>query len=264
MKLDAGTAIHEASQHVAGLPVFIAGSSVAAAKYGTEFYESYDDIDMFCATDAALFTAVTRLMAGGYELEDRARRVWERWMRFGIKGWHTNSIKLADPLSEVAVNVVYKTTNGHATTSLAQVIESFDFGLLAIGGWDMTRGSYHDMRQYLFPNHPDGPLPLMPNKQADWRNGFISQYNGLREFGRYIKYYDYGYDMSLVKDDLVTGYWQASMYLRDRDKPEKQALGKIYESLAANLEHDNLDKLREAAKEVLYIDSLDAIMDSLE
>jgi hypothetical protein len=126
------------------------------------------------------------------------------------------------------------------------------------------------MRQYLFPAniHPqdldEGRLPLMPNKRDAWRNGFISQYVGLREFGRYVKYVDYGYDLRYVKDDLVTGYWSVAEYLTERtDRPEKVQLGMIFQNISMHLEKDDYDKLRVAAKEIVFEDDLDAIMDAL-
>ena len=264
-------AIERVQRPLHGLPVYIAGSSVAAAQYSNISDTAYDDVDVFCSTTNSLVSAVNQLKFHGWEFAGNFERVWQRWMKYGFKGWHTNSIKLEHPKNGIEVNVIYKMVDGHATTSLSQVIESFDFGLLSIGGWDMERGTYHDMRAYLFPqivetNHYEArdPLPMLPNRRNDWRNGFISQYQGLREIGRYVKYVDYGYDMSLVKDDLLTGYWAVADYLSDRDKPEKIQLGKIYEAIALHLSADNLDQLREVGKEVLFMDSLDAIMESLE
>ena len=275
--LPALEAIERVQRPLHGLPVYIAGSSVAAALYSNISDQSYDDVDVFCSTPNALVSAVNQLRFHGWEFDPRFERVWARWMKYGFKGWHTNSIKLEHPKTGIDVNVIYKMVDGHATTSLSQVIESFDFGLLAVGGWDMERGTYHDMRSYLFPPEEvdefltDGQgnplaqeLPMLPNRRNDWRNGVISQYQGLREIGRYVKYVDYGYDMSLIKDDLLTGYWAVADYLSDRDKPEKIQLGKIYEAIALHLSADNLDQLREVGKEVLFMDSLDAIMESLE
>lgn len=266
--LPALDAIERVQRPLLGLPVYIAGSSVAAALYSNISDQSYDDVDVFSSTPNALVSAVNQLRFHGWEFAPRFERVWARWMKYGFKGWHTNSIKLEHPKTGIDVNVIYKMVDGHATTSLSQVIESFDFGLLAVGGWDMERGTYHDMRSYLFPgfSHDDQsrPLPLLPNRRKDWRNGFISQYQGLREIGRYVKYVDYGYDMSLVKNDLLTGYWAVADYLSDRDKPEKIQLGKIYEAIALHLSANNLDQLREVGKEVLFMDSLDAIYESLE
>ena len=203
------------------------------------------------------------LIDNGYTLDDRFARVWVRWLKFGFTHWHTNSIKLESP-SGLEVNVIFKLVDGHPTTSMSQVLESFDFGLLGTG-YDLEDSSYHDLRGYLFPDFDlDGPLPLMPNKRNNWRNGFISQYNGLRECGRYAKYHGYGYDLSLVKDDLVTGYWAAASYLEDRGDEQKVKLAQIYQTIAVKIEQDMIDELAEASKEILYLDSLDQIMESLE
>jgi hypothetical protein len=225
-RLPAADAIEAARFAVAGLPVYIAGSAAAAAQYPQIDDTSYDDVDLFCGTREVLIASAQRLMHAGFQPDDRMERVWHRWLRYGFKGWHTNSLKLELPLNTpqgrafVKVNLVYKMVDGHPTTSLGQVLESFDFGLLAVG-FDCEQDTWRDMRDYFFPGvPPTGPLPLLPNRRDSWRNGFVSQYQGLREVGRFVKYRDYGYDMSLVQDDLHTGYWKAAEYLVDRtDNP---------------------------------------------
>jgi hypothetical protein len=193
--------------------------------------------------------------------------VWYRWLRYGFKTWHTNSIRMLSPQG-VEYNVVYKTTDGHATTSLSQVLESFDFGLLATG-YDLETDQFLDLRSYLFPQHmaqyTNGePLPMMPNKRANWRQGFISQYNGIREGGRYAKYHAYGYDMSLVKDDLVTGYREAALHWVDSFDKEKQLLGQIFETIGDYIETDDIDGLNAASKKIEYKSPLEAILEALE
>lgn len=264
----AASAIADVRMALRGLPVFIAGSSVAAAQYDNISDNAFDDVDVFTPTSHALVHAVNALQNAGYFIDVRHKRLWERWLKYGMKGWHTNSIKLEHELSGLEVNVIYKLVDGHATTSLSQVIESFDFGLLAIGGWETETDTYRDLRSYLFPssNHYStaAALPFLPNKRAAWQQGFISQYNGLRQAGRYVKYIDYGYDLSLIKDDMITGYSIASQYLSDKDSVEKQKLGEIYNTLATEIDRNELSKLREVSKTILYKDSLDEIMESLE
>ena len=268
VQLPADIAIAQVAGRLKELPVFITGSSVAAAKYDHISSTAYSDVDVFCATQHSLIAAVQRLLNGGFKLDDRFSRVWARWLKYGFKGWHTNSIKLEG--HGIDVNLVFKVVDGHPTTSLAQVIESFDFGLLAVGGFDCEQRVWRDMRGYLFPSNihaqdlEEGRLPLMPNKRENWRNGFISQYVGLREFGRYAKYHNYGYDMRYVKDDLVTGYWSVAEYLSERtDHPDKVQLGMIFQNISMHIENDDFVKLSEAAKEIVFEDDLDSIMDAL-
>jgi hypothetical protein len=252
-----------------GRPVFLAGSLVAADTYGIG---DYHDVDLFCPTQQVLISVGQFLIDQGYKLDDRFSRVWERWLRYGMKNWHTNSLRLMSP-GGIETNLVYKLTEGHAATSLAEVLESFDFGLLGVG-WDLETDTFRDMRPYLFPEREldaikygsweSIALPMMPNKRSNWRNGFISQYNGLREMGRYAKYYQYGYDMSLVKDDLATGYRAAWLYLSTHFDQDKQTLGQFYAAIADHIELDNIDQLVEVAKKIDYKDSLDTIMEALE
>ena len=243
-----------------GMPVFIAGSCVAAHTYGKQ---DWSDLDVFVPSQPVLFATVQHLLDMGYVPAERFDRVWARWLRYGLKGWHTNSMRLEAP-NGVETNVVFKIVDGHPTTTLAQVLESFDFGLLATG-YDVEADIWRDLRPYLFPGYMlDGPLPLMPNKRDNWRNGFVSRYNGLREAGRYTKYHQYGYDMSLVKDDLVTGYQMAASYHSSRFEDEHHRLAEIYDALADRIDADQIDELVEFYKQLNYNDPLDDIMAALE
>ncbi len=258
--------INDVLSRLKGDPVFLCGSLVAEDEYG--LVGAHSDVDLFCPTGNVLVATGQKLLGQGYTLDDRMERTWFRWLRYGFKTWHTNSLRLMSP-GGVETNLVYKLTEGHATTSLAQVLESFDFGLLGVG-YDVETGVRRDMRPYLFPRTNLAsimggcPLPMMPNKRDNWRSGFISHYNGLREFGRYAKYHDYGYDMSLVKDDLATGYMEASLYLLNHFDADKQMSGKIYQTIALKIEADEIDELHLAAKKIDFKDSLDSIMEALE
>ena len=86
----------------------------------------------------------------------------------------------------------------------------------------------------------------------------------MRELGRYAKYIRYGYDMSLVQDDLVTGYMNAAAYMSNRTEPEKQLLSQIYYSAAEKVEANDLKDIEEFADLIVSTDQLDAIMDELE
>lgn len=263
--MSASAIIADVRTLLAGEPVYLAGSLVAEQTYGKSGCHS--DVDIFCPTSQVLIAMGQKLLDQGYTLDDRFARTWVRWLRYGFKSWHTNSLRLMSPTG-VETNLVYKLVDGHPTTSLSQVLESFDFGLLATG-YDLETDRFMDLREYLFPEEIqlggiDGPLPLMPAKRANWRGGYISQYNGLREAGRYAKYAGYGYDLSLVKDDLVTGYRQAWLYMSNHFDQDKQMLGRIYELIADHIELDHIDELTLAAKEIDYKDSLDVIMETLE
>ena len=261
---DAKLHIDEMRKLLAGMPLYMAGSLLTSYTYDKP--GTFSDVDVWAPTPEAVVAAGMRLIDNDYTLDERFARVWSRWIKMGINSFHTNSLRLFDPQG-VEVNLIFKRTEGHAVTSLAQVLESFDFGFLATG-WDLETDKYMDMRSYLFPeiliNASHAPLPMMPNKRNNWRAGFISQYNGMREVGRYVKYVDYGYDMSLIKDDLATGYEQASLYFESHPDSEKQQLGLIYATIGAHIRADNLNELRQFAKEIEYSDALDVIMQKLE
>lgn len=253
--------ISDVAAELKGLPVYLAGSLVSSDVYGLS--NAHHDVDLFTPTPQVLISAGQKLLDSGYIFADRFDRVWNRWLKYGMGGWHTNSLRLYSPAG-VETNLVYKTIGRQPTTSLSQVLESFDFGLLGVG-YDLETGTFRDLRPYLFPGYDiNGPLPMMPSKRDSWRNGFISQYNGIREAGRYAKYHEYGYDLSLVKDDLTTGYWQAAAYFTNHFDSDKQILGKIYEAIAMHIDDDNIGELALASKQIDYKDSLDLILEALE
>jgi hypothetical protein len=253
-------AINQILSDLSGMHCFLAGSAVAAQKYHLPY--AWSDIDVFCPTAHVLVATGQKLLDQGYTLDDRFKRVWQRWLRYGFKSWHTNSLRLHSP-GGVETNLVFKTTEGHAATSLAEVIESFDFGLLC-RGYDIETGTMRDMQSYLFGTMPGPALPMMPAKRDNWRQGFISEYNGMREFGRYAKYAQYGYDMSLIQDDLATGYFEASAYMLGHFDPDKQKRGQIYELIGTKIKLNDIDDLAKTAKQIDYKDSLDSIMEALE
>lgn len=246
-----------------GLPVFLCGSLVAEEAYGLS--DAHNDADIFCSSEPALFVTVQHLLAAGYVLGERDHRVWHRWVRYGFRQWHTNSIRLESPAG-VEVNVVYKTVGKQPLRTLSQVLESFDFGLLAVG-YEAEDGTFRDFRPVLFPGYDiDGPLPLMPNKRADWVDGYISKYNGLRMPGRYARYAEYGYDMSLIKDDLVSGYLISAEHYKDHVKEEMRFLNDAYTRIAEMIEADEHDELMAATKIItnLDLDAYDQIMEALQ
>lgn len=244
-----------------GDPVYLAGSLMSAYTYDKP--DAFSDVDLFLPNQQTLVYAATKLLCKGWVLDDKMQKVWNRWLRYGTKHWHTNSLRMMDPRGQ-EWNLVYKLTDGHAVTSLGQVIESFDFGLLA-AGWDLETDTYRDMRSYLFPGmDPDGPLPMVPIKQRNWERGLISQYNGLREPGRYAKYAQYGYDMSLIKPTLIQGYENLVLYLEGHFDPDRQQWVAIYNALLDHIKLDNYDELIEAAAKINYKDSFDMVMEALE
>lgn len=260
--LDPDEAITKVLEPLTTLPACVAGSVVASRTYGMPLLDT-SDIDVFAYSEQALIAGIERLLNAGFTLNDRFEMVWNRWLKFGLRGWHTNSMKLHSP-DGLETNLVYKLMGGNPMNSLASVLESFDFGLLGVG-YDIPTGTWRDMRSYLFPTYDlDGPLPLMPSKRDAWRNGFISRYNGLREPGRYAKYVQYGHDLSLVKDDLVMGYWEIARIYRDRGDVDKTKLAQIYETLARKIETDQIDEILQAGNMLPYLDQLDQILEALE
>ena len=257
----ASVIIADVQSRLAGDPVFLAGSLVAEDAYGLS--NAHSDIDLFCPTFQVVVATTQKLLSQGYTFAPRFERVWYRWLRMGVKQWHTNSMRLVSP-SGIETNLVYKIQDGHPTTSLSQVLESFDFGLLG-AGYELDTGTFRDHRPYLFPGMDiNGPLPMMPNKRDNWRNGFISQYNGLREAGRYAKYWTYGYDMALVADDLVVGYEIAGSYHLGKWEDERKLLGEIYMTIAEKIRNGEVAELAESYKTLDFNDALDSILETLE
>ncbi len=263
--------IDEVRAQFVGDPVYLTGSLMSAYTYDKP--TAFSDVDLFVPNQQTLVYAATKLMVQGWTLDSKMQKVWNRWLRYGTKSWHTNSLRMMSPGGQ-EYNLVYKLTDGHAATSLAEILESFDFGMLATG-WDMETDTYRDMRSYLFPDHWHNvqtlkqkhweiALPMLPIKQRNWERGLISQYNGLREPGRYAKYAQYGYDMSLVKPTLIKGYENLVLYLESHFDPDRRQWVAIYDALLDHIKLDNFDELIEAAAQINYKDSFDMVMEALE
>lgn len=265
VKIPAADAVNQVLADIRGLPVFLTGSAPAAMVYDNQF--AYTDVDLFVPNEGMYFATVTQLLNKGYSLEsDRYEKMWRRHCNHGFKNWHTNSMKLLDDLTGTEVNVVYKKVDGHETTQLSQVLESFDFGLLAVG-FDVELGTFHDMRSYFFGLGADDgrALPMLPYRNRAISQGLMSQHVMLRTPGRYHRYAcTYGYDLSKVKPTLVEGYWEYARYKAKRSKPEDLTLGRIAAALAASIETDKFDELHHFEKQLPMSDGLDEIMASLE
>lgn len=246
----------------------IAGSAVAAETYG--LHRSYDDIDVFAYGNSSLISIATLLLDNGFTFaSDNEAMKWDRWLAWDLNmGWKTNSVKLvghSNPhLEDYEINVVYKTFEKQPVKRLSMVLESFDFGHLA-SGYELHSGTYRDMRPYFFPHESsNNALPLLPDRQDRWVNGLITQYTGIRQAGRAVKYIGYGYDLSRVVPDLVNGYRIASMHHEGHFDPEKRVLGEIYGRLADHLEDGEFDKIREADKLLPQWRDVDAILERLD
>lgn len=255
--------IQATASRLHGTPAFIVGSCVAAEQYRKN---TFNDLDVFVPTQEILFVVIQKLLEEGYTLDGRFVRVWHRWQRYGTKGWHTNSMRLLSPeLTET--NIVFKMEGRHPLNSLSQVLESFDFGLLAMG-YETEYGVFRDLRSYLFPDmNPNGPLPLTPKRRNDWLQGFISQYAGTRQATRVARYALNGYPMQLVIEDVSIGYRNAALYYSSSPKEGADMLNQIYLTLASLLEDEEFEKIQDASKELTAsigsIDALDEIMEAL-
>jgi hypothetical protein len=144
------------------------------------------------------------------------------------------------------------------------VLESFDFGLLA-SGYELRNGEFRDMRGFFFPREQDyRVLPLLPDRADRWANGLVTQYTGIRQAGRTVKYIEYGYDLSKVLPVLVTGYRIAAAHHADHFDPEKVTLGLIYDRLADHLEDGEFEKVKDADKLLPTWRDVDAILERLD
>lgn len=269
--IPAELAVEKVLEDLKGFRAFLTGSAAAAVAHDKPL--AYTDIDVFTPNQGVYYTAIQRLKDVGYTVaNERFELMWDRQMNIGFNRWHTNSMKLLDDLTGTEVNIIYKLVDGHETTTLAQVIESFDFGLLGMG-YNLKSGNYHDMRSYLFPGfaklgQDTGwgiPLPLLEYRQGQLSKGLMSQHIMLRTPGRYTRYADeYGYDLSLVKPVLVDGYLKYHEYKSNRSKPEDQALGQIALALSQHMEFDEFNELRKFEADLPKADGLDQVLASLE
>ena len=251
-----------------GAHACIAGSAVAAQEYNLP--HSYDDIDVFAYGNSSLIAITNSLLERGFGFASSNEAMkYDRWLAWDMNiSWRTNSVKLSgridSSIEPYEVNVVYKTFEKQPVKRLSLVLESFDFGHLATG-YELRTSEYRDMRPYFFPKVVDfKALPLLPDRQDRWTNGLITQYTGIRQAGRAVKYQGYGYDMSNVMPALITGYRIAAAHHADHFDPEKVTLGQIYDRLADHLEDGDYDKIREADALLPQWRDVDAILERLD
>lgn len=250
-----------------GLRCYLTGSAASAAIKERDqipgFTTAWSDVDLFVGSENEWVRAIQFLIDHGYTFGERMEMLWNRVLHFGTHGWHTNSMRLFNP-EGIEVNLVYKTVGRHPTTSLSQVLETFDFGLLALG-WETEDGTFRDARPYQFPGmDPNGPLPILPWRREQIKQGHFREHQGLRTFGRATRYFDdYGYDGSLVLPDLIDGYHAAAEYYSNRMETEKIQLGQMYRKIAFLLEDQDWDKLREATALLPSMNVMDELYELL-
>ena len=246
-----------------GLRCYLTGSAAAAAAKELDgihgFDAAYSDVDLFVGSESEWVRSIQRLIDTGYTFGPRMEMLWYRALHYGTHGWHTNSMRLINP-EGIEVNLIYKTIGRHPTTSLSQVIETFDFGLLSMG-WETEDGQFRDARSYQFPGmDPNGALPLLPWRRESIRQGHFREHQGLRTFGRAARYFDeYGYDGTLVIPDLVMGYHSAADYYSNRTEPEQLTLGLLYRQVAILMDDQDWAQLSKAAAQLPRMDTLDEI-----
>lgn len=250
-----------------GLRCYLTGSAASAAAKEdagiTGFERAWSDVDLFVGSENSWVRSIQHLIDHGYTFGERMEMLWYRVRHFGTHGWHTNSMRLFNP-EGIEVNIIYKTVGRHPTTSLSQVLETFDFGLLSLG-WETETGVFRDARPYQFPGmDPDGPLPLLPWRREQLTQGHFREHQGLRTFGRAARYFhEYGYDGTLILPDLVSGYHSAADYYENRMEDEKIHLGNVYRKVAFLLEDEDWDELSKAAALVPSMNVLDELYELL-
>lgn len=239
----------------------LAGSALLAHATGNT--AGFDDIDWFVPTRENLMASTQLFIDHGAVPIDRFARIWERWNRWGIGNFHTNSIKLETKYG-TQLNIIHKTVRRQQLHTLADVLGSFDFGMLAVG-YDVTHGKHRDMRSYWFPDEPVSKAKgMIDERWLDWQQGYMSQYVGLREGYRYAKYHRYGYDVTVLQPQLIQGYTAAAAYHGGKFDDENKLLADIYRRISDLIGSNGIDELLSSYSAIEFNDELDKIMEALE
>ena len=257
-----------------GAPAVLVGSSVAIAAYGLT--GTGNDLDIFVSNEFAFGSLTAKAVSYGFVMaDDRDAKMVRRWQRNGIGSFHTNTTHLTSP-EGVDVNITFKKAHGRALSTVSDVVESFDFGHLAMG-FDLELGTFHDYREVLFTDYlrKQGKtfgdltaLPFLPHKEEAWQQGLISHYSAIRQFARYVKHYDYGFHLTEVTETMVKGYNIAADYWGGRDgsdsqKEEYRLKAGIYRLIANKMKAHDIVDMRASVAHIDFTDPLDAVYDSL-
>jgi hypothetical protein len=246
----------------AGFNATAAGSYVSAMEYDKP--DAWGDVDIFAHNQFELVHMVADALTRDWEFAtDKDSKIWNRWMRFGMSNYRTNTIHLSN--GQWDMNLTYKTYEGHPVGSLPQVIETFDWGLLAMG-YDLRARRFLDFRSTYFMDYDWNQLPMMDERMARWSAGLIVPYTGIRQAGRYHKYaHTYGYDLTLVKPVLSQGYEIAGVYHSENQwDTDKQTLGQIFLRLGEAVASDDWDTLAEADNSLPVHRDLDDFLNRID
>lgn len=245
MQMPAQQAVGYLRSHLGGRPgTCLVGSLVGADVNGKD---GWADGDVFCFSPGALMAAGQYMLDHGAVLDEQEQRKWNRWLLMGMGDWHTNSIRM-ELLNGIEVNLVYKTVGRVPLTSLMQVLESFDFGYVAMG-WDLERGTFHDGREFWFGKGYDPEsLGFLPHREWQWLNATIGRFTGIRQPQRWAKFADRGYDMRPSQKPLADGLRITAAHYTTKDDPEYRAYAPLYLGIADLVEDYDIPALLEVYK----------------
>lgn len=243
-----------------GMPMSLVGSAVAAKAHGRA---DAHDIDVFVPSQQMFIAAVQRALDTGWHFQGRTPRQWAVILRTGFSNkFNVQTLRLFND-DEIELNVSLRREYGNYLQDLSQVLEAFDFGLLAVG-YNLEHVTYHDMRSYLFPGlDVNGPLPFTPKRLFALSNGYLSSYAMYRQVDRLIKYTGYGYDMSACTQTVVNALRLMAQDALDSNAEDAPANAVIFPMLADRIEAGQLDEIKSAMLAIKDQDPLTEILDRL-
>ena len=243
----ADLAVVEVLSHLQGRPGFLVGSAVAAQTY--DMPHAYSDVDVFFPHPNALMAAGQFMLDHGAVLDEQDQRKWNRWLLIGMGDWQTNSIRM-ELLSGIEVNLVYKVVGKKPLTSLMQVLESFDFGYVAMG-YDLERGTFHDGREFWFgKGYNPRRMGFLPHREWQWLNATIGRFTGTRQPQRWAKFADRGHDMHPSQDVLARGLRITAAHYQGKDDPEYRTYAPLYVAIADMVEDYDIAGLMDLYSEL--------------
>lgn len=252
MKAPVQEAVAAGHRLLGGTLATMAGGAVGAEqadlRHPGRFTYQYGDVDFFHPSAEALSANVQHLLSqGAVPLDDEESRKLKRWMRYGMGGFDTNSLRM-ETLDGHEFNLVYKLIDRHPLRTAVEQVGSFDFSNLG-GSYDMETGQFYDLADYFWLGQDKDVARLFPDRERQWSNGSIGKHQGLRQAGRYATNVDRGYDLQTrCKQPLVQGYRIVGTHYLGKDDDELQFYGQTYLKLAHCIENDEIDVLLDAYK----------------
>lgn len=248
----------EGCRGVVGGSAYLA-SVLGAEQITTQFEQSWHDIDVFTfntnGSELNFAIVVTKLLAAGWELKGNEAKKWSRYLDYGVGNWQTISVKLVND-QDIEVNVIHKRVNGQWITGPQDMVFSFDFAFLGVA-MSLVDLKHWDFRPVI------GSEGMIGYRLRDFLLGQMSEHVMLRQAQRLARYWLYGIQDELARQQLITSYRAYAAYQWQRGDKKHDSLASIAHLQSDLMEQGRWQELHDKMLALQTLDDYDLMIDAL-